>query len=439
MSSSPSPSPSLLSSWRLLPPKPGVYIFKDQQQVIIYVGKAKNLHTRVGSYLKPPTQLGSKTLAMVTKAVTLETIEVASELEALLLESRLIKKFQPFYNLISKDDKSPYYIHITKEAFPKPVTNHDSKQAAAGPFLNRYVTTQILRQFRRVAPYCVAPRPVKRPCLYSHMGLCHPCPGQITSPDEKRAYLANITRLKKLLSGQFSAVKTALTHQMLIESDVQNFEQAAILRNYLRSLEQLLTTPVSPDDYIENPNLTQDLRQAAVDTLSRLLKLPKLNRIEMYDNAHLSGTSATAAMTVAMDGALSPRFYRHFTIKNARPDSDVDMMKEVLSRRFQNPDWPNPDLIVLDGGKPQLSAVLNITPPPPLKLRGGVGEGDIEIMLIALAKREESILIPMGNSFQEIRLPKSHPGLQLLQQLRDEAHRFSRRLHHLHRSKDLFK
>lgn len=356
---------------------------------------------------------------MVEKATSLEHIEVASELEALLLESRLIKKFKPFYNLISKDDKSPYYVHISKEEYPRPVVNHEAKGAIAGPFLNRYLPTWILRRFRQVAPFCLAPRPVRRPCLYAHLGLCSPCPGQIVSPDQKELYQEHISLLKRLLRGQFSSVKKNLTTQMAAASKAQDYESAGQLKNYLLALDQLSVSPTTPEEYIVNPNLTQDLRQAAVESLSDLLKIAPPNRVEMYDNAHLGGVAPTSAMTVAVAGELLPRFYRHFTIKTAPSNSDVDMMAEVISRRFKNTDWPTPDLVVLDGGKPQLSKIKGLIP--------------AHIPVIGLAKRLETIVIPVGDDYQEINPPKTHPGLKLLMQLRDEAHRFSRRLHHKHR------
>jgi excinuclease ABC subunit C len=359
------------------------------------------------------------------------------------LESRLIKKFKPFYNIISKDDKSPYFIHITKETYPKPILNHTPNGAVAGPFLNRYTPTKILRQLRHVTPFCVAPRPVRKPCFYSHLGLCKPCPG---SDAPIAVYQTNINSLKKMLSGHFSAVAHDIKSKMLIASRNQDFETAALLRDHLENLNHLLATPIAPDDYIVNPNLTDDTRQAALLSLESALA-PPLNlrgggkgelfhRIEFYDNAHLSGTSPTAAMTVAVSGRLSPQNYRHFTITSASSRNDVAMMQEVLSRRLARADWPIPDLIVLDGGLPQLSILPYITPPPPLKLRGGAPQGEGDIAVIALAKSEELLYFPDGKT---LKLSKTHPGLQLLQSLRDEAHRFSRRLHHLHRSKALLK
>lgn len=206
---------------------------------------------------------------------------------------------------------------------------------------------------------------------------------------------------------------------MLSSSRQQKFEQAASLRDHLLALNYLLNQPVSADEYLLNPNLVQDTQSEAVLTLQTLLAshslhIEKLVRIEMYDNAHLSGTAAASAMVVSLNGELTPRLYRHFKIRTAPQNSDVDMMKEVLSRRTKRTDWPSPDLVVLDGGKPQLLAATGCPFP-----------------VIALAKRLETIVLrtPDG-SFVEINPPPGYPALRLLQSMRDEAHRFSRRLHH---------
>ncbi|MEK7504370.1 MAG: GIY-YIG nuclease family protein [Patescibacteria group bacterium] len=376
-----------------------MYIYKDVQGIIIYVGKAKNLKNRVHQYFQSPVKLGPKTAALVSQIKTIEYIEVFSEIEALLLEGKLIRKFKPKYNIAAKDDKSPYYIHITTGKYPKPIVNHLSSGSVAGPFLNGYVARSILRQFRRVAPYCTSITPEK-PCFYTHLGLCDPDPIR---------YKQNIAKLKKLLKGQFNSVTRELKLQMTKTSKEKNFEVAAIFRDKLKNLEYLLQTPVAADEFIVNPNLADDKRREALENLSKLGK--NLHRIEMYDISNLSGTSATGAMTVAIDGAVTPGEYRHFTIKFKGLD-DVSMMREMLTRRLHN-DWPKPDLIILDGGMTQLSIVT------------------WDIPTFGLAKQEEIIFSKSGT---KIKLEGNNPGLQLLQLLRDEAHRFSRRLHHKHRS-----
>lgn len=417
---------SLLSSLPTLPITPGIYIFKKGDSVL-YVGKAKNLRQRVSSYFQSPYKLGPKTTALIKKIETIDHIKVNSEIEALLLESRLINKFKPQYNIISKDDKSPYYIHITKEIFPRPLINHAPNGAVAGPFLNRLIPSKILKQFRRISPFCISPRPVKKPCFYSHLGLCNPCPGKATDP---KSYGQNITRLKRLLSGHFFWVTNNLKKEMVKASSLQDYEKAASLRDNLQALQFLLSSPTNPEEYLINPNLVEDRQNEALSSLySHLLPyIPQLNfpsRIEAYDISHISGQSATASMVVSHKGELTSNLYRHFKIRFSPTDSDVHMMAEVLSRRLHRSDWPMPDLIVLDGGKSQLSILKSMshTHPP----------------VIALAKPSETVVIPLADGFQEINFPQNDSSLQLLMRLRNEAHRFARRLHHQTRAKIIFR
>lgn len=396
----------------------------------MYVGKAKSLKNRVRSYFAPPIKLGPKTVKLVSLIHSVDYIEVQSEVEALLLEARLIKRFLPDYNAISRDDKTPYWIHIIQETFPRPTVDHRREGAIAGPFLSGRAVRRILSSFRRVAPFCTATRRAKlgRPCMYSHLGLCRPCPNDPrTSPAE---YQKNIELLKRLLRGKFTAVSRTLTRQMQAVSASQNYEAAAQARDHLHSLKLLLAQPVSPDDYLVNPNLVADTRQAALKAISEAISIWPLSRIEMYDVANLSGTAATAAMTVATDGEINSKNFRHFTIRTHPPaggQDDVAMLREVLTRRLKRGDWPKPDLIALDGGKSQLSIIKGLFPDRTQRV------GMQPHSFIALAKKEEVITIPTPNGFRQIKLDRRNPGLQLLQRLRDEAHRFARRLHHRHR------
>jgi excinuclease ABC subunit C len=212
-------------------------------------------------------------------------------------------------------------------------------------------------------------------------------------------------------------------------SSEKSFEQAAELRDHLSSLSWLLKAPILPEEYIVNPNLDEDNRAHVLQDLTTILSpyipILSLNRIETYDMSHLRGTSATGAMTVALNGSLTTSEYRHFHIKYSKTDSDVDMMKEVLSRRLSHTSWPTPGLIILDGGKSQLSLLatqLNFPCP-----------------VIGLAKRLETLVIPTQNDYIEINPPLTSPGFRLLMSLRDEAHRFSRQLHHKSRAKIFLK
>ncbi len=358
---------------------------------------------------------------------TVEYISVNSEIEALLLESRLIKKFKPFYNFLSKDDKSPFYIHITDELFPKPLINHNPQNSFSGPFINSLTPQRILKSFRPVTPYCGSTRPVKKPCFYSHIGLCRPCPGSGESEEIIHTYRENIFRLKKLLKGNFFGVTSGLKKDMVSATKKQDFENAAKIRDQLTALSYILKSPVRPEEYLINPNLIDDRNREAVTELQTILEpyfpaLGNLSRIEAYDVSHLSGTFATAAMVVAENGYLKPDEYRHFNIKYSQSDSDTAMMSEVIIRRFNRIDWHKPDLLLLDGGIPQLSSITSLTSvqiPP----------------VISLSKKIESINIPTKAGFKEIQLPKDNPALKLLMNLRDEAHRFCRRLHHHGRAK----
>lgn len=356
----------------------------------------------------------------------MEHIEVSSEIESLLLESKLIKKYKPFYNIISKDDKSPYYIHITREKFPQPVINHEQKSSLAGPFLNRRIPQRILRTFRKITPFCTANRPVKRPCLYSQIGLCHPCPGEITVDIQTKQYLNNINLLKKMLKGKIPSVIQQLERNMNSASKHKQFETAAKLRDKYLAGKYLLETTISPDEYYTNPNLLSDIRQSALNALFSALSpyfpgLSGLNRIEAYDISHLRGEFASAALVVADKGDIKSSLFRHFNIKRSPTDNDVEMMRETITRRFHN-SWPHPDLIVLDGGIPQLSAVLR----EPVIFPESVA-------LTALSKKDETLHIFDGYKFVTLQLERTNPGLKLLQNLRDQAHRFSRRLHHIRR------
>lgn len=395
-----------------------MYIFKDHAGLTLYVGKAKSLRDRVRSYFQSPINLGPKTAKLVSLIASIEHVEVNSEIEALLLESKLINRLQPPYNIDLKDDKSPYYIHLSKDQFPKPIINHLASGALAGPFLTSLIPKKILSQFRKIAPFCTTSHP-SRPCLYSHLGLCSPCPG---SPNfDPQLYQKNIDRLRQLLLGKFSQVQKMLKKQMDYYSKRLDYEQALKVKQQIDNLQLLTSQPVLPEEYLVNPNLIQDNRDLALASLTAALNLvglniTKLTRIELYDIANLSGTSPTAAMTVAIDGKVSPNQYRHFTIKTKSTPDDVHMLQEVLHRRLKHLDWPAPDLIVLDGGKSQLSII------------------SWDIPTIAIAKKTESLLIPSKSGFSQIQLPANHPGLLLLIKLRNEAHRFSRRLHHKHRS-----
>lgn len=426
-----------------LPENPGVYIYFRNKRPI-YVGKAINLKKRVSSYFR--LNLETKTRKMINDAEELSFIKVDNELEALLLEARLIKYFQPKYNIISKDDKHPLYIQITKEEFPRIITvrKTDLKLFKTietyGPFPSSTNVKLVLKMIRRTIPFSDH-KLGKRSCLYSQIGLCNPCPNVINEIDNleerlrlKRIYKNNIRHIKSILDGKINKVKNELEKEMDEYSKTQEYEDAALIRNKIRRLEYITNPNMLPDTYLENPNLYQDQRTKESNELLKILRLHgihlrKLHRIECYDIAHLQGESATASMVTFIDGEPEKKYYRHFRIYQKKGNDDYASMKEVSGRRIKHlSDWGKPDLIIVDGGKGQLGMFMN-------EFAGK------NIPIIGLAKKFETLVIPTeylgSKTFKEYRLERNS-ALNLVQRLRDEAHRFARVYHHKLLKKSLF-
>lgn len=420
--------------YRSLPQTPGVYIFW-RKSTPIYVGKAINLKNRVSSYFS--LKLEPKTSKMVSEADSLSYIKVTNELSALLLEAKLIRQNMPQYNIAAKDDKHPLYIAITKEKYPRILTARKVGEktlpliAFYGPFPSSNNVRSVLRMLRRIFPYSDH-KLAKRGCLYSHIGLCNPCPSEIEgfNGDKKitltKVYLKNIKNIKSILDGKIEKVVKDLQKEMLFHSQNQNYEEALQTRNQIKKLEYITTPQLPVEAFLQNPNLYQDIRNKEVDELKEVLStfkllIPELNRIECYDIAHLAGSNSTASMVTFVDGESEKTLYRHFRVRQKKGNSDVDSLKEIITRRQKHfDDWGKPDLIIVDGGKPQV----------------GVFVRQLEnekIAIVGLAKRFETLVIPVKTGgvivLKEYRLPKGN-ALNLVARIRDEAHRFARSYHH---------
>jgi len=421
-----------------LPENPGIYIFRDTKGTPIYIGKAKNLKSRVSSYFG--ITLAEKTAAMRAEATQFSYILVTSEIEALLLEAKLVRDNMPKYNSELKDDKSPLYIGITKEEYPRVVSlrrtqipNIDLKYIF-GPFTQAGSTRSVMRNLRRIFHYSNH-KPGKRVCIYRQIGLCNPCPSEIVLEADlhkklllKKQYQKNISMMRKFLLGNFNSVKKSLEKEMKTKSISEEFELAYEIKKQIELIDQLTTRPIDPMEYIKDPNLLEDIRKRELSELKKLitlyLSIEKLQRIECFDIAHLSGTHPTASMVTFIDGEPDKKYYRHFKVKRERGNSDVDSMKHILKRRALHwADWGKPDLIIVDGGKPQVSAALEVI---------------LDIPLVGLAKQFETIVIKTDDKFVEVRLPRGN-AKNLVQRMRDEAHRFARRLHHKHVSEQFIK
>jgi len=417
---------------KILPHAPGVYQFSDNDGSVIYVGKAKNLFKRVSSYFSLSPLLSEKTKQLVLHVCNIRTIKVATEFEALLLEAKLIRLYAPKYNSIAKDDKSPIYIYIQEsdrlpriELSRKP-KNHDStNQNYFGPFATKRTATYVLRTLRHSIPFCQQKVRNGKPCFYTHIGLCRPCPSAIQAmkdnPEKRdliRIYRHNIQRLIWVLSGQSKKTILSLQKEMLQQAKASNFEKAGVLRDQIQALVATINSRYDPFRFEESDKLEKAPEEQTLHLFHILhpffptLSFP--HRIECYDISTLQGTSSVGSMVAFLDGIPHTDQYRKFKIQSVHGISDVAMMEEILKRRFHHPEWTFPDLIVIDGGKPQVTQITAL-----------LNSEKIQIPIIGLSKRFEKIIIKENERFSEITIPLSSPALQLLQHIRDEAHRFA--------------
>ncbi|MBI3984984.1 MAG: excinuclease ABC subunit UvrC [Candidatus Levybacteria bacterium] len=415
------------SSYRSLSSDTGVYLFLDKEGQIIYVGKAVNLKQRVSSYFQNSANLGDKTKALVDRVVKIRTISVNSEVESFLLEEKLVKKHKPRFNIMLKDDKAYPLVKITfKEKFPAVLVvrkKDDTKSLYFGPYTSAASLKTVLKLLRRIFPYQSVEHHGSRLCLYYHLGLC-PCP-QVTGDTN---YKKTIKHIIDFLNGSTKKVIKDLEKERDEYSKNEDFENSKMIQRKIDAIT-LITSPFyKPFVYEENPNFRQDVLQQSLNSLIEILNnngvpVKKLERIECYDISNIQGKNATASMVVLRDGDKDTDSYRRFKIKgdyNGKPN-DFAMMSEVLKRRFKHMDWPFPDLLVVDGGKGQVSTAVK-----------ALQELNLSVPLIGLAKREETIVTP---SLEEIKLPKDSKALLMIIKIRDEAHRFAITYHKKLRSK----
>jgi excinuclease ABC subunit C len=415
-----------------LPDSPGVYIYKNAQNKVIYVGKAKNLKKRVSSYFTK-NALDAKTLRLVNDIVSVDHIVVNSEVEAFLLEATLIKKYKPQYNIQFLDDKFYPYIKIGKDPIPYVTITRkmlDDKAEYFGPYTSSGDVKIILKLLRRIFPYQSVKNHQKRTCLFYHLKRCPCIP---VHPEKADDYKKDIAKIKQFLNGKQQTLTRELKKEMEEFSKNEEFEKAADAQRKLAAIEQITSENYSPFEYAEKPDLYYERILNEVKSLVSILhehdpRVTKLERIECYDISNIQGKQAVGSMVVLLNGDVAKSEYRRFKIRSKSTPDDFFMMNEMLTRRLRN-DWPLPDLFVIDGGKGQVSAAM-----------GALNSTGIDIPLIGLAKREEIIVLPVpmyGNKyeFEEIKLPKSTPGINMLRRIRDEAHRFAITYHRLLRKK----
>lgn len=439
------PQKSFLTS---LPKTPGVYEFFGAGGEIIYVGKAKNLKSRVSSYFLKSHTEPIKTQVLVPQIARVKTIATRSEFEALLLEAKLIRAFQPKYNVLARDDKSPLYLAISMgEALPrvlfirkpKSQTPSPDKTVYFGPFQSPRATRTLLRRLRAVVPYCTQKQRTGKPCFYTQLGLCNPCPSRIVGlPPEsaeykaqKRLYRRNIRRLVSILSGKTRVVVSELEREIRAYAARLEYEKASQTKEHLDALLFLLDAPLDPSWYTQRDTVALERFAVEARALTTAMNpylaspLGDMTRIECFDVSNLYGAHPTASMVTAIEGVMDPSWYRRFHIRLKQAPHDVAMMHEAITRRLTHPEWPVPQLLLVDGGKGQVAAA-----------RQAVSQSGQTIPVIGLAKRFEQIIVPQKeNSYKTLTLPLDSPALHLLRRIRDEAHRFALAYHRKLRKK----
>jgi len=537
-----------------VPPKPGVYLFKDNRGEILYVGKAKNLRNRVRSYFVRSNNHLPRTAIMIGEIADLDFVVVSSEVESLILENNFIKQYRPRFNVRLRDDKNYLFIKIDYESdIPQIYTvrktdrvqNRQSPIANRlpryfGPYTSGLSVKQTLKFMRRVFRICGGKKIGTRPCFHYELGRC---PGVCIGKISIEEYRKSLSAAEQFLNHRHSEVIKNLKFQMIAAAKKRRFEKAARLRDNLKSLEQIwekqkivFSRKLSQDYFSlfvagnrgavnlfmvrdgklihrENFELLETRERPSTEILQSFLKqyyadasnIPKeviipfefpekatieawlkvtvttprrgrklqllklgeenakisyeqevaglekrlntvllnlketLNlsivprRIEGFDISNIQGTNPVGAMVVFENGKPSKSQYRKFKINSKEAPDDVAMMKEMLQRRavrLLDNQWPKPDLIIIDGGKAQLNAALSVFSPC-----GGSPEGR-HIPIIGLAKRLEEIFLPAQR--EPLVLRADSPILFLLQQIRDEAHRFAVTFHIKRRGKASF-
>ena len=424
-----------------IPKSPGVYFFREKKK-IIYVGKAQNLKIRLASYFNGRSP-DTRKKQMTAQAGSLTWQKTESDVEALILEAELIKKHRPKYNVLMRDDKQYLYVVFTREEFPKIIFTHQptKNQTHIGPFTDAWAVRYILKSLRRAFPYCTCKEIHKRRCQMAEIGRCLGVCCLDKSKFEaaeysglKKTYQKNIRYIKNILSGKHNRVRSVLEKEMKKASYRQNYEMAGQILNQIQALENIFKHRfiIKRDDIIYKNKGLEYLRN-----LLDLKKPPK--RIEAYDISNIQGKFAVGSMVVFTEGQPDKNEYRKFRIRMPNQPNDTAMIREILTRRLNHPEWPLPDVILIDGGKPQLNAALAIfRHRPPSRKASAEHSKSEDIKVIALAKREEELYLPAQAGLPDgkiIKLKNGPPSLlHLSQHLRNEAHRFAITYHRKRRS-----
>lgn len=423
---------------RHFPTTPGVYLMKDDKGRVIYIGKAVNLRNRAGSYFTRAAEFDHRTAELVKQIRDIDYICTDTEVDALLMEARLVKDIQPLFNQELKDDKTFPYLEIAiREDFPTvEFTRTPSPRGTKlyGPFTSAKKLRATISVLQKIFRFRTCSLDITagderwqwfRPCLLHSINQCTaPCNLRVT----KEEYREDIRRLILFLDGKKDALLDELRADMEAAAVALKFEKAARIRDELKALENIslrgdLEANAQPEVFYIDP-------KRGLKGLQKIFQLPSLpRRIEGVDIAHLQGGETVASLVQFIDGLPFKHGYKRFKIKTVEGIDDFASIREVVARRLSrlNADHDAfPDLLLIDGGKGQLNAALE-----------GLRALDIPApFTISLAKQEEEIYVP-GES-EPRKLSRHSYALRLLQYVRDEAHRFAQHYHHILRRKSTF-
>lgn len=420
---------------RTFPTTPGVYLMKDNAGRVIYVGKAKNLRARAGSYFLKAAALDRRTADLVREIHDIDFLDAESEVDALLVEARLVKDIQPKFNQELKDDKTFPYLEISiREDFPRVEFTREPKSRGTklyGPFASAGGLRGALQVLQKIFKFRTCTLDIDdgdekwrwfRPCLLASINQCTaPCNLRISKED----YGRDIHRLRMFLEGKKKQLLKEMHAEMQEAAKNLIFEKAARLRDEIHLLETLdnrgeLDENVQPEVFFIDP-------KKGLAGLKKVLKLNEVPRtIEGVDIAHLGGEETVASLVQFIDGLPFKPGYKRYRIRGVQGIDDFRSIHEVVARRFarlHDEAEVFPDILLIDGGKGQLSAAmaafteLGIQPPT----------------VISIAKRKEELFVPGQD--EPIRLSRHSYALRLVQYVRDEAHRFAQHYHHLLRRK----
>lgn len=364
---------------KTLPRSAGVYFHKSKSGEIIYVGKAAVLKNRVRQYFQSTRDMDIKTRALVEEIEDTDWVETESELDALFLESEMVKRYMPRFNILLRDDKSQMFVRIDmKSEWPTVSFTRNPIDDGAdyyGPYYNGFAIKKGLRYLRRIFPYYMKPpKEGERPDLDSHIGLS-PRPG-ISSNEYKQS----LKRLIRYIEGGRKPIIREIEKEMQLAAKLHDFENAAMFRNKLNDLKSLQQKIMFGDR--EFMDISKDKALSDLVTVFGLPKIPA--RIEGYDISHMGGTNVVASMVVFTNGVSDRANYRKFKTRIEQND-DYANMHETLSRRLSEKNlksWGTPDLILIDGGKGQLDAAIK-----------ALEEKSLNIPIISIAKREEEVIV----------------------------------------------